>query len=151
MEKATYLTQREEEKNYILNTLNDYFKDKHEILFAYLFGSYAKGCENSLSDIDVAVYYSRDDISKDIDMYLNMRMELMELLKKDVDLVVLNTANPLLKSRIINNRVRILSKDTLVEGEFVSRSLGEYFDVAPYMEMQYQKAILQMEEGITDG
>lgn len=140
-----------EEKNRIIHVLNDYFKNRHDIVFAYLFGSFASGCENKLSDVDIAVYFSRDVLSSDIKRYLDMKIELEELLKREIDLVVLNTAKPLLKSRILNNRIKIISRDSLTEGEFISRSFGEYFDVAPYIEMQYRKAIAQMEGSMGDG
>jgi len=137
------------ERDLIIKTLTEYFEDKQEILFVYLFGSFANGSENPMSDIDIAIYYEQDEATKNIDNHLNMRIELMELFKREIDLVVLNGAKPFLKSRIINNRIRILSRDSLVESEFVCRSLGEYFDIEPYMEIQYQKAMEQMKEGIT--
>lgn len=138
-------------RDQIIKTLYDYFKNKHEILFVYLFGSYAGGSETALSDIDIAIYYEKDCMSKDIEKYLDMKVELTELLQNQVDLVILNTAKPFLKSRIINKHIKILSRDTLIEGEFINRSLGEYFDIKPYIDMEYEKVISKMKEGMKFG
>jgi len=60
---------------------------KHnEVQFAYLFGSYSKGEYTDNSDVDIAVYLT--DTS--LDSRLEVHHALEVLLKKKVDLVVLN-------------------------------------------------------------
>lgn len=136
----------------IINRLYTYFYKNQQILFAYLFGSYADGTANDSSDIDVAVYYDKSIYQVfDSDQYLTMKMELGGLLKKDVDLIVLNEAKPFLKSRIINKHIKIFSRDTMAEGQFISRSLGEYFDILPYMDMEYERAVSILKEGMLHG
>jgi len=56
------------------------------VQFAYLFGSYTEGTQNDSSDIDIAVYM--DDIS--LDARLTLPYALEKVLKKEIDLVVLN-------------------------------------------------------------
>lgn len=59
------------------------------IVFAYIFGSYAKGKLGKDSDIDIALYLN----SKiDAQEYLKIKMELTSICKRDVDLVILNDA-----------------------------------------------------------
>ena len=56
------------------------------VLFAYLFGSYARGEQVEKSDVDIAVYLS--DTSLDERLKLHHMLE--RALKKNVDLVLLN-------------------------------------------------------------
>ncbi|WP_094549503.1 type VII toxin-antitoxin system MntA family adenylyltransferase antitoxin [Petroclostridium xylanilyticum] len=141
----------DEEREQIIQKVKNYFKDKHEVVFVYIFGSYARHKETGLSDVDIAIYYENDEISQDIEAYLSIKAELNRLLNKEVDLVILNTAKPLLKSRIINHHIKILSRNRLVESEFMIRSLGEYFDVKPYLDAQYINVITTLKEEIKNG
>ncbi|MFH1826190.1 MAG: nucleotidyltransferase domain-containing protein [bacterium] len=74
----------------IKTKLIKYFSSHQQVKMAFLYGSYAKGRQLPGSDIDIAVYltegYSKDDIDSVWD-------ELIALLKKDVELLVLNDAN----------------------------------------------------------
>jgi predicted nucleotidyltransferase len=136
----------------IIDRLYKYFCENQQILFAYLFGSYADDTANDLSDIDVAVYYDKSKYRMlESEQYLSMKMELEGLLKKDVDIIVLNEAKPFLKSRIINKHIKIFSRDTLAESRFISQSLGEYFDILPYLDMEYERAVSILKEGIQHG
>ncbi len=129
----------------IIYIINEYFYNNLDIIFVYLFGSFAVGKNNSMSDIDLAVYFKENTF--DIDNYMKIKMDLTEILKRDVDLVVLNTAKPFIKSRIINKHIKVLCRDSLVEGQFIDRSLGEYFDIKPFMDKSYSKVIIKMSEG----
>ena len=139
------------QNEFVIKKIYKYFIDKEEVEFVYLFGSYANGSVNSMSDIDIAIYFKNECLSYDIDKYLTMKMELADILKKEIDIIILNTAKPFLKSRIINKHIKIFSRDTLIESEFVSKSLGEYFDIKPYIDMQYEKVISRMKEGAIFG
>lgn len=59
--------------------------------FAYLFGSYADGSQKASSDVDIAVFLSKTDL----DSELQVNYELSKFLKKDVDMLVLNSAKNL--------------------------------------------------------
>ncbi len=66
----------------------EYFKDK-PILKAFLFGSYASGKASNKSDIDILVelHYNQDIGLK----FIQMQLELEDILKKKVDLVSNNS------------------------------------------------------------
>ncbi len=59
--------------------------------FAYLFGSCADGSQKASSDVDIAVFLSKTDL----DSELQVNYELSKFLKKDVDMLVLNSAKNL--------------------------------------------------------
>jgi len=70
----------------IVQILKKHLKDESDVKFAYLFGSYADGTFSDRSDVDVALYLKETDF----DTQLKINFDLSRLLKKDVDLVVLN-------------------------------------------------------------
>ncbi len=91
----------------MLNKLETYFKSLEDVSFAFLFGSYASGKAFKESDVDIAVYfkegYSFERVKK-------IWSDLEDLLRKDIDVVILNTAAPLVgysairgKAIVINN------------------------------------------------
>lgn len=68
------------------NKIKSLLSLQDEVEFAYLFGSYAKGSYTDKSDVDIAVYLT--DTSLDNRLEVHHLLEV--LLKKKVDLIVLN-------------------------------------------------------------
>lgn len=80
--------------------LQKFFEKTDNIIFGYLFGSYDNNTQTKNSDIDIAVYLK----DKSLDNILQLNYELSKLLKKDVDLLVLNTTrNIYLLNDILTN------------------------------------------------
>jgi len=87
-------------KDDILKSLKEYFSKRNDVAFAFLYGSQAKGNFTRLSDVDVAVYFypkQRHPIEFEEKDYYNDNEdaiwgELESLLKKEVELLVLNRA-----------------------------------------------------------
>ena len=73
-----------------INKLTNVISTMDEIEFAYLFGSYAKKIQTKQSDIDIAVYLHKEDNSFDTKLKIHHKLEIT--LKKEIDLVVLNSA-----------------------------------------------------------
>ena len=73
-------------------TLSDYFKTQ-PVLKAWLFGSYARGEETPLSDVDILV---RFDDKANVSLFTmgGMYMDLKEILGREVDLVEEDTLLP---------------------------------------------------------
>lgn len=70
----------------LLYRIKEILSNDKNIEFAYLFGSYAKGEADINSDIDIALYLKKDDFNTK----LSIHHKLQKLLKKDIDLVILN-------------------------------------------------------------
>lgn len=68
------------------NKIKSLLSSQKEVLFSYLFGSYARGDYTDKSDVDIAVYLT--DTSLDSRLEVHHALEVM--LKRRVDLVVLN-------------------------------------------------------------
>lgn len=102
------------------------------VVFAYLFGSYASGKQNSLSDVDVAVFLHPDSLTADT------KLELIGLLSDKLcsdgfDLVILNTAPSSLVGRILQHRKLLVDKQPYTRHSFESLNLRKFFDFS-YLE-----------------
>ena len=98
-----------------------------DILFAYLFGSFAKGKLMPLSDIDIAVFLKKN--SNFIKNKVNMLSILIDILNSDeIDLVILNSASLPLSMRIIENKKVIGDKAPFVRHQYESLIMRKYFD-----------------------
>ena len=68
----------------MMETIREYFRTQ-PVLKAWLFGSFARGEETPDSDVDILVDL---DYSKPVGLeFVQMQLDLMELLKKPIDLV----------------------------------------------------------------
>jgi predicted nucleotidyltransferase len=81
----------------LIEKLKEYFSQRKDAAFAFLFGSQAKGNANRLSDVDIAVYFyphKRHPIEYEESVFYDGEDEiwgnLQQLLKKEVELPVLN-------------------------------------------------------------
>ena len=83
----------------IQQIISDYFKTQ-PILKAWIFGSYARGEETPLSDVDVLVEYEPEGIS--LLKHAAIICDLEKLLDKPVDLVQMKLLRPNIKERVID-------------------------------------------------
>ena len=98
------------------------------VKFAYLFGSYADNSYNERSDIDIALYL--DDYS--FDKQLSISFDLSHALKKNVDLVVLNSAKNLyLLDDILQKGILLKDGEKRVEFE-----LKKHHQILDYKEFK---------------
>ena len=106
---------------------------------AYLFGSYAKGKEKEKSDIDIAIYINEEllkDSKKTFDFQIEHMMNLSDIFRKEVDLVILNDASPLLKHEVISDGILVVDKDHDKLVEFKKRSFYYYQDWLHLMDIR---------------
>ena len=109
-----------------------------EILFAYIFGSYAKGTQKDGSDIDVAIYLRDESILEKEPLYpsritINIERALSE--KRTVDVRVLNGSTLRFRSQVLRYGKLLHSKDEKKRIEFETSSLDQYYDFKPHLEM----------------
>ena len=77
----------------MLSQLKIYFQSLENISFAFLFGSCASGRTFKESDVDIAIYFKEE---YSFERVKKIWSDLEDLLKKDIDLIILNTAPPLI-------------------------------------------------------
>jgi predicted nucleotidyltransferase len=116
-----------------------FFEKTPHVVSVSLFGSYARGVANSESDVDVAVLFENAHVPEVLTL-IEQREDLGALLQKEVDLICLNTASPIIGMQVYNNGKNLLVKDT--------RSYAQYqmFLFTSYAELKELRA--PMEKGI---
>ena len=129
-----------------INKCRDILIQYEKIIFAYIFGSYAKDNIRKDSDIDIAIYL-KDSIGSY--EYLDMKMKLSEALKREVDLVILNDATPLLKYEIHKNNILLFTNDKSIESKYKVKTLFEYNDMKRYLDLSYEKTIERLKEEVS--
>lgn len=109
----------------MLRILKEYFEERKEIAFAFLFGSAAKGRVRLEGDIDIAVYFWPEE---DIEWEAFDRtwaeerkigLDLERLLRKEVDLIVLNRARALVADEIVRKGTPIIVRDRGILMDFL--------------------------------
>lgn len=104
------------------------------IRLIYIFGSYAKGNNNEKSDVDIAVLLNNDYNPMD---KLELIGELTSVLRReDIDLVILNSANPVLRHQVIKYGKLIYMENEDVKVDFEVKVLKEYMDMEPFRKVQ---------------
>lgn len=77
---------------------------KYNITKAGVFGSYAKGRASETSDIDLLVELTYPFSLLD---FVGVKLELEEILGKNVDLVEYQAIKPIIRDSILNSEIRI--------------------------------------------
>jgi predicted nucleotidyltransferase len=115
------------------------------IVFAYIFGSYVTGNIRRNSDIDIGIYLEKKMGPKE---YLKIKMDLTEACGREVDLVILNDATPLLRYEIYKNNMLLFTRDKVIESNYKVKTLFEYNDVKRYLDMSYKKTIERLKKEV---
>ncbi|WAM33053.1 type VII toxin-antitoxin system MntA family adenylyltransferase antitoxin [Caldicellulosiruptor morganii] len=123
-------------KDEIVKILREYFEKDDKVIFAYLFGSYARGNANKSSDIDVAAYIKKSkDATEDLLYQLDTKEHLEKILNKKVDFVILNDADPLLKHEVFSDGILVIDKDHDLYVDVRVKNFYEYMDKKRYLEI----------------
>jgi predicted nucleotidyltransferase len=96
-----------------------------EIELAFLFGSFAGGTVTAESDVDIAILCSQ---VPSFDRREEIRAALCAGMNREVDLVVLNGASPILRMQVLKKGVILIDNASVYEDFFV-RTTGEYDDL----------------------
>ena len=145
-----------------IKTLKKLLRKHKEVLFCYLFGSQVTKNFIPESDVDLAIYLAvsknkdfsntraeqsevkrEDEDLSSSSKRLELIGEISKVLKKQADIVVLNTAGPFLKYVILQQGKLIFEKDQAQRIDFELKSINEYFDFKPVME-EYNKRLLNV-------
>lgn len=118
----------------IKETLSKYLYNNKSIKFAYLFGSYFDNTFTNESDVDLALYLE----DKSLDNQLQLTYELSKLLKKDIDLIVLNNIkNIYLLENILNKNIILKDSEERIDFEIIKehdildyKAFRKYVDAA---------------------
>lgn len=110
----------------IMKSLKIFFGDRHEILLAFLFGSFASQRMRPSSDVDIGILFQT---IPDIDAINEVTEELSSILQREVDLIVLNHASPVLKMQILKNGILLYASDRRYFYQFFTDTVNQYDDL----------------------
>ena len=129
-----------------LKSLTDVLKGHREIVFAYLHGSSLE--VYSSRDIDIAVYLQpeimdrRDEgTCRDFDFSIPLEQEIEKLLKKPVDVQILNNAPLPFRFRVVSQGKTLVDRSPERREIFELLSRVEYFDFKPRREEYLKEAL----------
>ena len=118
----------------VLNKYIDKLVRDYEIKLIYIFGSYAKGENRADSDLDIAMYFDRE-----IDGFAKLDIfgELVGIFnREDIDLVILNNVDEVLKFQVIKYGKVVYMKDLVTKVTFEARAMSEYMDMEHFREVR---------------
>lgn len=133
----------------IMGKLTEFFSNRKDIAFAYLFGSMARNQARPLSDIDIAVYL--ENTSPDMDLFQE-RLELLHQLfallgTEKVDLILLNNSPIELSYRILKSGRLVSENGPKKKKAFCEKTIREYLDLSPILKYRNRRIRQRMLEG----
>jgi len=128
-----------------LQGLIEYCENSSSIKFLYLFGSFATGKENPMSDIDLALMVDQSKIDDDLTEFrLNLISDFMDILNRvDIDLVLLDSANLFLRYNVLKTGVLLFERDEYARKIFTFETVRDYLDFEPLARV-HKKALWQL-------
>lgn len=108
--------------------IKEYLKEKAGIAAVYLYGSAASGRVQAGSDIDIALLYKRGE-EPDHNKRLQIEDHLTSVLKREVDLLVLNDASPIIRMQVLKKGIKVLERDRKEVNRYFVQTMNEYSDL----------------------
>jgi Predicted nucleotidyltransferases len=135
----------------IIHKLNQYYRANEEVLFGYLFGSFAKNRSRSRSDIDIAVYLSNYHRESAYENKMKDILALQDIFKRPVDLILFNEAPPLLKHEIFKTGIIFIEREHFTLVEYKVRNYHQYLNQLYIINRFFEKNKLAIQGENSDG
>jgi uncharacterized protein len=125
-----------------------FLRTQSDIAAAYLFGSLAQGKATSRSDIDIAVLLQQlpEQLGGTMDRQLKLMDDFRCFADREVDVVILNAAPPVLKDQVLRHGRRLFERDRQTRVEFEVRAGQEYADAIPVVDFFTQAMFAELGE-----
>lgn len=118
------------------------------IEIAYLYGSVAMGIAGENSDIDIGVLLNSSYVDiLDYKFESNLALKIEAVLKKEVDLRIINKAPIYAQYEVIKPVQPIYCANDSVRINFETQVLSQYLDMLPYWELYDKYRSLRIERG----
>lgn len=144
----TTMTEKNKNNSYsdFLKVLPEYCSGNKKIIAAYLFGSYAAGKATPFSDVDIALLTPPAENRMEVfHARLRYHTELSDLMKKNVDIVLLREAGEMLSYQILKFGRLVFEKDRDSHREFVAKRVIQCLDFQYYERIMQQGMINAMQ------
>ena len=116
----------------LIEKIRLYFNNRSEVIAVYLFGSYAKGRQQMGSDIDLAILISQNYISRQNELRRQYIIDLSRILRKDLHLVIMNSAGEDILAQIYKYGQCILNQNPDLLARFKMITYAMIADFAFY-------------------
>lgn len=124
-----------------------YLADQPDIVAAYLFGSVARGRADKLSDVDIALLFDeRLGVEEGVERQLILVSELAGYADREVQVVVLNRAAPLLAYQVVRHGILLYERSRAERIAFEVRTRKVYFDLRPWLDFHSQALLRDITE-----
>ncbi len=116
-----------------LESIRQILLNRDDVTLAYAFGSAVRGEQRASSDIDIGVLFERVPDARELD---RLATALEKVGRRAVDLVVLDTAPPLLAHEVIATGRLLVARDEGRRVRFEARVAARYLDSAHLRRVQ---------------
>jgi predicted nucleotidyltransferase len=113
-------------KHEFVGVLEPFLAQKKGILLVFLFGSSVSRRMHPASDVDIGILFGSIPNLSQINA---LTAELSSLVKKEVDLVVLNRASPILKMQVLKKGMLVFARELKVYHQFFVDTVNQYDDL----------------------
>ncbi len=145
-------------KRKIFNVATDVFRDT-QVLFAYLYGSYAVDQAHPFSDLDIGIYVPRLSRREKLDLEMTLALEIDKKLKQGPasDVRIINSLPLAVAGKVITEGLLIYCRDDEARIDYETILRSAYFDFLPFIH-SYQRTYLEQiavqsdtKEGLKNG
>jgi predicted nucleotidyltransferase len=124
-----------------------YLAGQPDVVAAYLFGSVARGQADRLSDVDIAVLFDAGlEAEESVERQLRLMGDLEAYTHREVQVVVLNRAPPLLAYQAVWHGILLYERSRLERIDFEVRARRVYFDFKPWLDFHTQALLKDIQE-----
>ena len=135
--KSKLFNHAAEERNKLRVQIAESLKGHSEIIFAYIYGSFAEG--SSFHDIDLGIFVSGISKNNSIIYMLDLAQEVSRYLRTPVDVRLLNFVPVTFSFHVIQGDL-VVDQDAEIRSSFVERVIRKYLDLKPRIRMAIKEA-----------
>ena len=128
--------------------LADFLATQPDVVAAYLFGSLAEGRATPHSDVDTAILLTAASDPLTVgDRQLQLMGELERFADREVDVVMLNTAPPILQHQVLRHGRLLYERDRQARVDFEVRAGQVYADLQSVRDFFRRSLFQEIQEG----
>lgn len=126
-------------KRTLMEKIINLVRDKKDIIFAYIFGSFVS--MGRFKDIDMGIFVLDEKSKLSLKFEMELEREIEDILHIPVDVRILNNASPSFIFNVIKNGVLVLDRNSSHRADFEGLIYKKYFDFQ-HLRKEYLKEIL---------
>jgi len=127
------------EKQLIIERISSQLNKRKQIIFAYIFGTFAQ--DEKFADIDIGVFVREENSIKSLNFEFNLEEEIKTFTHLLPDVRIINQAPISFLYQVIKKGILIIDKDTARRADFEGMIFKKYLDFAFYRK-QYLKEVI---------